>query len=536
MPQHPTVLVRRTVEVRCAHTDKDFPIEPFPLGPIEGLIAPAIPIAVSFVYRYSGQMEASLFVSTDLLQQAMSCLLNFYPPLSGRLGLLPNGDREINRLNSGAHFVEATCDLSLRELHEARTGGGERADARFQDVLSMFDLPAGSNALFAPFSPAADRIVNDPLFTIQHTRFACGSVALGVRISHALTDAQGFFQVVRHLMELYGQLRGGEANPTLQKPPQWRPYASTFRAEATPAVVAEALSYQPVAWRVEEPPTQAKATEDGTPAVTVPRPPPSPPSLEVVGRELYFSAEQLRELKRRATSPDGKGWASTFEALSAFLWQCVYVARCAVYLRESCTTDDPLRWPIADFLTSINLRDRFLRAPEGDAADYFPVGCFPISTKMSPRVLRDGPLHQLAAVVHALLRASELDPTEVQRTVRWMAAQPDRARIRSHFTQGGFMISAWNKLDLYGAAACEGVQPLLVSTPFTCISLVDTLGYILPYPPAFTDTAASPAAADAGNVERCQSAEGDGVVVYMAVDALLWDALSSQELLGKYVH
>jgi hypothetical protein len=40
----------------------------------------------------------------------------------------------------------------------------------------------------------------------------------------------------------------------------------------------------------------------------------------VAGRELYFSAAQLKDLKHRATPPEkqGDGWVSTFEALSAF--------------------------------------------------------------------------------------------------------------------------------------------------------------------------------------------------------------------------
>ncbi|KPA86063.1 Transferase family protein [Leptomonas pyrrhocoris] len=531
------VHVQHTVAVHCACKDKSFPTEPLPLGPIEDLIAPMIPIAVSFVYRYSGPMEvSSAFVSADLVRQAMAHVLSFYPPLSGRLVLLPNGDRKVDRLDSGALFVEATCTASLRELHEARAGGSEKADARFRDVLSMFDLPAGSNALFASFSPAIHHVVQDPLFTLQHTRFACGSVALGVRISHALTDAQGFFQVMQHLMELYDQLQRGEARLTLRRPPRWRSYKSTFRAEATPAEVAEALAYVPAALYVEEPPVKGTTTAAAVAASpALPLPLPSPP--EVVGRELYFSTDELEELKRRATpSSNRNGWVSTFEALSAFLWQCVYRARCAVCACDSRMAHDTSTWPVTDYLTSINLRDRFLDPSTGEAADYFPVGCFAPVTKVRPKVLRDGPLHELAAAVHAMLRSPELSPNEVQRTVRWIAAQPDRSRIRNRFAAGGFMLSAWNKFDIYGSTACAGTQPVLVSTPFTCISLLDVLGYILPRPPSFADPAISPAATDDGDSGKLRSTASDGVVIYLAVDASLWEALSSRELLGSHLH
>lgn len=581
------VRVVRTSTVHCARKDSDFPSEPFSLGPIEGLIAPMIPIAISFVYQHPKATGATSplssagatadtanadraavcenFIPAPRIEEAMRHLLSYYPPLSGRLVLHANGDRQIDRLDSGALFVEATCDQSLQELHNARLeeheaadhGEGKmdaatadkRADKRFRNVLSMFDLPSDSNALFAPFNPAADHVVADPLFSIQHTRFACGGVALGVRVSHALTDAQGFFLFIEHLMELFDQLGSIEtaSAPSLRQPPQWRAYLSNFRAEATAAELREALAYTPAGLYVDDTPVPAAPThptEDapGAAAPAAAAPPPPPP--EVTGRELYFSAAQLEELKRRATPQSGQGWVSTFEAMNAFLWQCLYKARCALWEEDGRSNpEDATTWPVTDFLTSVNLRDRFLVSEElseprdvaAAAAAYFPVGCFAPVTTVDPVMLREGPLHTLAAAVHAMLRAPDLTSAEVQRTARWIAAQPDRTRIRNRFHLPGFMISAWNKFDLYAAAACGGVRPILISTPFTCISLLDVLGYILPCPPAFCG-----AAPDCCQEDGCESDGSvlatDGVIVYLAADAKLWPALCADSLLGPHVH
>jgi hypothetical protein len=226
-----------------------------------------------------------------------------------------------------------------------------------------------------------------------------------------------------------------------------------------------------------------------------------------------------------------------------FLWQCVYKARCAVWLGGSDTSMNEAgttTWPVTDFLTSINLRDRFLdSSTDEDTAVYFPVGCFAPVTTVPPAMLREGPLHELAAAVHAMLRSPALTtPTAVRRTARSITAQPDRTRIRCSYRQGGFMISAWNKLGAYGATAYGGTRPTLVSAPFTCVSLTDLLGYVLPCPPAFqcvtTSSSASPIAGR--ELQETSLQARDGIVVYLTVDASLWTVLSFDKLLGEHLH
>ncbi|CAJ1034641.1 Transferase family, putative [Leishmania lindenbergi] len=188
----------------------------------------------------------------------MTHLAYYYPQLSGRLVLLPNGESTIGLLDSSTFFVEATCDKTLRELldEQANTtrcsSGGEHmgnGGKRLPFVLPLFDLPAVAKVLFAPYNPPTEHTVKNPLFTLLRTRFACSGIALGVRISHSLCNAHGLFLIVQHLTELYRKLKtdGGNAaaTPVVALGPavlECPSYSANLRVDATPDELEEALS------------------------------------------------------------------------------------------------------------------------------------------------------------------------------------------------------------------------------------------------------------------------------------------------------
>jgi hypothetical protein len=78
------------------------------------------------------------------------------------------------------------------------------------------------------------------------------------------------------------------------------------------------------------------------------------------------------------------------------------------------------------------------------------------------------------------------------------------------------MISQWNKMDMYAGATFEA-PPVLASTPFTEISLIDGLGYFLP-------TEAQGMGGDAGEIEVC-----------MALTGPVWDVLDRDEGFTQYL-
>ena len=60
-----------------------------------------------------------------------------------------------------------------------------------------------------PFDPSFDGFVQEPLFSLQHTRLAYVSVTLGIRLHHTVADAGEFIMLARHLAELYHGLEMG---------------------------------------------------------------------------------------------------------------------------------------------------------------------------------------------------------------------------------------------------------------------------------------------------------------------------------------
>jgi hypothetical protein len=332
----------------------------------------------------------------------------------------------------------------------------------------MQDLPAAGNALLAPFDPTPEGACRAPILAVQRTRFECGSVALGVRVHHTVSDGLGFFQLARDLAELYRGLESSEnRDPVPFHPPHIRPYMSELvGGNIEPEERQAALDFQPPLFHAEPP---ASTTVIDPSSVTIYPPPPYP----VEGRFVRFSSARLAALKAQATDPNGAGWISTFDALSAYIYQRVHQAR----LRLSAKDPNFGALSPTDFLTPVDLRSRL-----GLPARYFPNALFASYTTIPPDVLATGPLWQIAKVVHDLTRSSFLSSKdEIDRSLKWIAAQPDTRKIDEHFRygNGSFMLSQWNKFDMYAGSVFE-VAPVLASPPFTQSSLVDGLVYLLP--------------------------------------------------------
>ncbi|KAH7025500.1 transferase [Macrophomina phaseolina] len=465
------IVTTSTHTVRSAnHASLSQPGPSNSLGPLDQLVFPTVPVAVVFVYRAPDR--GSEIIPLDRLKSATSVLLDYYPHAAGRLHVRDrNGVREISRLNTGVNIYEARC---VSPLSSTPSASGR---------IQLSDLPDGGNALLAPFEPSFEAICRDPILTIQHTRFACGSVALGVRALHTVFDADGFFRLMRDLAEVY---RTG----TLAKPPHIRPYLAELLEDMTEEDRHAALQFNP--------PLHSARAEDiirdlaTNPSTDAPPPPPA------TGRVLRFSSSALSALKAQATEPEGNSWVSTFDALSAHLWQRIYRARTRLLLQEG-------RSPLGlsrDFLTSVNYRARLGVPPTS------PFNCIMTPyTSLSHEALTTAPLRRIATTIHRLTRS--VTPQEAEKTARWIAAQPDVRRITWGFDarSGSTMISAWNKFDMYASTAFDALPPALVAPPFTPISLVDGLGYLMPT-----------GGEDGG---------GDQLDLYLALSAPVWDILET---------
>ncbi|KAJ7773398.1 transferase [Mycena metata] len=416
---------RRTIHCANDSSWKTLDLVPFHLGPFDQ-VAGFVPIRVVWVFEQPNESDVHL-LPPERLQLALTLLLDYYPHLTGRLQINPsNAIREIVGLGTGAELLLAQCS--------------ERLDAFSSPGVNPI-CPTVEMRYSRRSTQVPEATCRNPIFAVQHTSFACGGVALGVRVHHTVCDADGFFQVVRDLAELYrgvvsSEINGGVAS--LAHAPHIRPYMSEFVGNMTPEEREAALRFPTATFR----------------------------------RYLRFSSLELAALKEKAANPNGGGWVSTFEALAAHIYQRVHRARLQLYsanpdLRDLSPTD---------FLMPINLRTNLGLPPR-----YFPNALF-VSSKIIPSdMLATGPLWQVAKAVHDIARSSALTKDQVNGTLKWVAAQADTQKITEHFQygSGSFMVSQWNKFDMYLASVFD-VAPVLVSQPFTQSSLVDGLVYFLP--------------------------------------------------------
>ncbi|KAF5388475.1 hypothetical protein D9757_004644 [Collybiopsis confluens] len=438
-----TVVDRRSLRFTSDDAYKAFDSSIVHLGPFDQLVPFFIPVTIVLVYKKIGPDDP---IQVERLQAASELLLDYYPHLTGRLHVKNDGAYAVTDVGAGAELLIAQCSEPL----DAFTSSSGR--------ILLLDLPDGGNDLLAPFEPTLESVSRGPLFTIQHTRFACGSVGIGVRLPHWISDADGAFQLVRDLASLYRDLSKGPQAPKLSE----RPHIHSYMSDQLDMSLEEkqmALTFQPSLIQVVESVTSA-----------VPQPDDAHPT---VGRTLRLSGQAIMDLKAKATDPtDDRAWVSTFEAISAMLHQCVYQARLQYY------DGNPISLSPPDFLNPVNFRDR-LDLPR----NYFPNALLVLYTPLPHDTLVHAPVWQVAKHLHDLNRNGVPEADHIRRTLRWINAQPDKRRLESGFRYGNasLMVSQWNKFGLYDRTEFQdGERPVLISTPFTPISLVDGLAYVLP--------------------------------------------------------
>jgi hypothetical protein len=439
----------------------------FRLGPLDQLVLTFIPVAVAYIYTAS---PTSMTIPIEKLCRATSLVLDTYPHLTGRIGVDEQyGGAHIHSLGTGCEILEAHCGKTLGELGK----GG---------VIGLMDLPGKGEDLMAPYDFMNVEKEDQVVFTIQHTRFACGGLALGIRVLHCLNDGAGFFHLVRDLASIYRSLDTPEVRTVRNLAP---PYLANYENEATEEVKEKDRSYKPILYHLEPEARVELAAPD------VPAPSPVQEKPKITGQVLHFSTSDLDTLKRLAAPEEG--YVTTFDALTAHLQQRIYQARRRTYI------SNPSLGTLgeADLLCPIDLRNHLNLEKDG----LYPYNAvLTTSSAFSPDILLDNSaLPKVASLVHNMVRP--LGSGDAERTVKWIATV-SRSKIRHGYRggTGGVMVSQWNKMDMYDGGVFE-TRPILVAPPFTPISLHDGLGYTIP------------------------TESGDGIDVYLAMREEVWGEL-----------
>jgi hypothetical protein len=427
-------------------------------------VPPLIPIEVVFVYQKPVSSSNEVLIPLYRVKHAVSCLLDYYPHLTGRLqGNAESRAHEIGQLGAGIELLGAHSTARLDDIASSTPSGR----------ILMPNLPSSGNDLLPPFDRTYDGASQNPIFAIQHTRFACGGVALGIRVSHVVCDGTGFFQLARDLATIYRHLRTS-TTPTLTPKVTIFPYLRGS-LPFEPEELQEALSFKSSTFHVEEYSTDTANVEE---AGRIPMVEDVPP---VTGHVLRFSGRDLAALKQNATDPNGNFCVSTFEALAAYLYRRIYQAR--VELQESQAFPPASGWPKppTGFWATMDVRGpNRLNLPER----YFPNAVYCLDTNVPYDILLQGPLWQTAKAIHDLIHS--VDMNYVNQEMRWIAAQPDKTRIKSYeFIDGSFAISQWSNLNMYKDVDFDAyedrtpITPAMVSPPFTETNLIDGLALVL---------------------------------------------------------
>ena len=164
--------------------------------------------ALDALLGFEKVIEATWFFSERIepasLHTSLSRLASRYPLLAGHVGRRPGRHRsplhgwEIRGLTPGLPFGVRT------EPGTSRAAASATDASRFLgvDVRSGAEVMAGRSAVMA----------------VALTNFDGGGSAVGVRLSHAVADASGFYRIVREWSRLHngggGPARGGEQDGT----------------------------------------------------------------------------------------------------------------------------------------------------------------------------------------------------------------------------------------------------------------------------------------------------------------------------------
>ncbi|RAL08522.1 uncharacterized protein BO97DRAFT_428347 [Aspergillus homomorphus CBS 101889] len=115
----------------------------------------------------------------------------------------------------------------------------------------------------------------------------------------------------------------------------------------------------------------------------------------ITGRVLRFFRDQPQELKLSATAPSAKGWVSTFEFLTTYLYQAMYRARVQLLRPQG--------------------------VPSSQAADRISRGIFASIDMRGPsrlKLLEDGALWAVTKTLHDLIRAPDAQQMKQTTSIR----------------------------------------------------------------------------------------------------------------------
>eukprot|EP01018_Ginkgo_biloba_P017092 Gb_24880 [translate_table: standard] len=232
-----------------------------------------IAVIVQTVYCFKASEEMRNERPGEVIQEALRKVLVHYYPLAGRLGISPEGKLNVNCNGEGAVFVEADADCYL------------------EDIGDMTKPDPGTLGRLVYSIPGAKNLLEIPPLVAQVTSFKCGGFVLGLGMNHCMFDGLAAMEFVNSWAETARGL-------PLSVPPFMD--RSLLKARSPPKVEFPHLEFA----EIEDVSNSSELYEE-----------------ELVYRSFCFDPEKLDELKKMAMEDGSLTKCTTFEALSALVWQ-----------------------------------------------------------------------------------------------------------------------------------------------------------------------------------------------------------------------
>lgn len=424
--------------------------DPFILGPFDQLLHFAIPVDAVWVY----ESPSTSSVPLERLYKATSRLLDYYPHLTGRLHIDRSTHvRSVGRLGTGMHLVEARSNASFRSFASRKSKPGPE--------FNVFDFPGYGNALLTSWDLTVEGAQQQPLFTVQQTRFADSAVAIGMSLSHVVSGARGFLGLYQDLAEIYRAIDDPvvKRGPVkLTTPPYLHPFMVKQMLHMDVDEKEKALNERPAGYTLcnSQPATETPDNRRGQDKSQgeVKKDP-------FAGRCLRFSPSAIAALKQQAVDPDdSSSRASSFTALTAHLWQRIHRARLA-HAAKTLPENERPAYSRSTYGTSVDFTPHF-GLPNRSVGNTFVSRV----VELDSAILEQVRLWEIAKIVNDLVRHVSLD--ETHRLGSWIAAQPKKSSIQLDFnfnTPTLLITTGWHHFPLYSGAELDSA-PTFASPVF----------------------------------------------------------------------
>ncbi|KAF5936017.1 hypothetical protein HYC85_027146 [Camellia sinensis] len=225
----------------------------------------------------------------SVIREALAKALEFYYPFAGRLVEGPNRKLLVDCTVKGVLFIEANENVDLDWLGDTVGPGCPYLEELQYDV------------------PSSDGIVGCPLLLIQVKSFSCGGFTFAIHLNHTMTDAPGLVQFLNTIVE-FSQQPQTKITPSV--PPIWQRHL--LSARQPPFITCPHHEYD-----------QALAGAATT----------------TINRSFFFGPKEIKAIRNHLPHHHRNTTASTFELLTACIWQCRTRALCLApdeIVRVSC--------------------------------------------------------------------------------------------------------------------------------------------------------------------------------------------------------